>query len=546
MATLSASAQIRHQEKLLEELGYRFCVRDERAVLDGLRVNGEIDEMYTLETATVVDEFFCFLRELGVWKKLEEIEAPDRKRKMLPLLPMILLYFLKILSGIKSMNSLPDLLFANRGLMRLVGFNGRVLENGLCQRGDHSRKGEKRSIPLCPDTLRNNLVRIPQEMVSDFFNEVIRALAKFGAYGRRVRGHIDASALITTDKGKDAGRITQKRTICTKSGELREFDVNVHGWKFTTLWDAKSGLPLAVGFGKIDQGDRQFTLDVIDQARKNLKESGSAINEVALDGGYLDGPDLYKLASRGLTWITRGWTSLNVVKEAVELAQTGGGVRRERTRKIFRGKGRNKHAVELRTRVVGISGLESFTTYGPEEISQSAANRRDFESITVNAVVVEEWDGKIPDSPEVYITNGSVDDPLSVFNAYDERSEIENRLHREVKQSYLMERLPQKSEAGAYVHVYFVMALYALARTFRAWVRQEEDQAMRGRGSSLESFRARIKRENTNIVIVFDGEHYGIFDVTDLMSVAGGMKFRKGQPTRTWEEIYIKYTSRPP
>jgi hypothetical protein len=82
MSELAPETLIRHEEQLLEELWYRLCSRDERAVLEGLRVHGEVDSMYGLETATVVDEFFCFLRELGCWEKLETLEPADRKREM--------------------------------------------------------------------------------------------------------------------------------------------------------------------------------------------------------------------------------------------------------------------------------------------------------------------------------------------------------------------------------------------------------------------------------------------------------------------------------
>jgi hypothetical protein len=502
--------------------------------------------MYGLETATVVDEFFCFLRELGLWEKLETLEPADRKREMLGLAPMVLLYFLKVLSGIKAMDALPELLFANRGLMRLVGFSGHVLEKGLCKRGEHRRKGEKRSIPLCPDMMRNNLVGMTLETVSGFFNDTVRALAGFGAYGRNIRVHIDASTIVTTEKAKDAGKITQKKTVRTKTGEVREYEVHVYGWKFTTLWDAKSGLPLASGFGKINRGDREFIFRIIEQARENLAGSGSKLCEVVMDGGYLDGTDLYTLDRQGLRWFTRGRVSLNVVKEAVELSNTGHGIARERTRTVVRGKGKNACKVELQTRVVGIAGLESFDTYGPADRIPGAANSQAFRPVPVNAVVVKEWDGNVPEDPEVYLTNGPVEDPLAVADAYDERSEIENRLHRELKQSYHLEHLLQKSEPGAYVHLYLLLSLYALVRAFRVWKREEDQRAVRGRGSTLQSFRKDIERENLGLVIVFDGEHYGIFVFADLMSVMAGTKFRELSPVRTWEDLYLKYTGRPP
>lgn len=536
-----------HQQHLLEELNYRWSVRDEEKVLDALRNQGEVDALYSLESATVVDEFFCFLRELGLWERLEGISLPDPKRETVPLIRLLLLYFLKILSGIESLHALPELLFSNQALMRLVGFSGHQIEQGLTRRGEHRRKGEKRSLPLCPQVIRNQLVCLSLETVTDFFNQAIGALARYGAYGRKIRGHLDATPLLTTEKAKDAGCITQKKTVRTKSGELRHFEVRVYGWKITTLWDAKSGLPLAAAFGKIDQGDRQFTFEVIQQAIRNLDGSGSKLEEVVFDGGYLDGEDFYELDRMGLTWLTRGRVTLNVVEEAVELAECGAGVAAERSRTVTRGKGKNAIQEELRSRVVGVSDLGCFNTYGPPGQSPSQMNRKDFAPAKINAVVVREWEGKVPEEPEVYLTNGPVKDPLRMADAYDQRSEIENRLHRELKQSYTLNNLLQKSEPGAYVHVFLVLTVYALIRAYRTWVREEEEQATRGRGSSLRSFRAKIQRENRDLVVVFDGAYYGLFEMADLMTVLGNIKLKdRDSGPQSWEDLYQKYAGKSP
>ena len=161
MTSLAKADLAKHQRHLLEELSYQWSVRDEGRVLDALRNQGEVDAMYSLESATVVDEFFCFLRELGLWERLEGMAFPDQERENVPLIRLLLLYFLKILSGIESIHSLPELLFSNRALMRLVGFSGHQIEHGLTRRGEHSRKGEKRSLPLCPQVIRNQLVCLP-------------------------------------------------------------------------------------------------------------------------------------------------------------------------------------------------------------------------------------------------------------------------------------------------------------------------------------------------------------------------------------------------
>lgn len=543
----SSREHIACYRNLCEQLGGELSTRDERAILDGLRKNREADAMYALDTATLVDEFFCFMDELGIFPMLKGLRAEGKQREMIKLLPMLLLYMLKTLLGIDALNATPELLFANQGLMRLVGFNGQILKNGACRRGDHVRKGKKRSVPLCPDTIRNNLVRIQVQEMGDFFNFVISALAKYGVYARKISGYVDGSPIVTSAKAKGAGRITQHKKYTTNKGEVREHEISVYGWKFTSLWDAKSGLPLAVTVGQIQEGDRAFLLETIRQAQKNLEGSGSQLVEVGVDGGYLDGMDLYELNRMGLRWIIRGWTTQLPVREAVELAKVGRGLPvGEREETVKRGRGRNAREEILDTRVVGVAGLESFATYGPPGLSPSAANRRDFISNTINAVVVERWKGKTPEEAEVYLTNASVDMPLQIADWYDERSEIENRHHREIKQSCHFEHLLQKSEAGMYVHVYLVMATYALARAFRTWQREEEDGVIKGRGSSLESFRRKVRAENYNLVIVFDGPYYGIFDLADLAAVLGGFGLREQAVTKTWEELYMKYTGQPP
>jgi hypothetical protein len=45
--------------------------------------------------------------------------------------------------------------------MRWLGFSGRQLKEGLSRRGEHCRKGEKHSLPLCPDVIRKQLMQLP-------------------------------------------------------------------------------------------------------------------------------------------------------------------------------------------------------------------------------------------------------------------------------------------------------------------------------------------------------------------------------------------------
>jgi hypothetical protein len=61
------------------------------------------------------------------------------QREMLPCEQYALLYGLKTLFGIESINAPPALLFSEKALMRLVGFNAQQVWRGVCQRGATKR-----------------------------------------------------------------------------------------------------------------------------------------------------------------------------------------------------------------------------------------------------------------------------------------------------------------------------------------------------------------------------------------------------------------------
>ncbi|RZB34741.1 MAG: hypothetical protein SRB1_00509 [Desulfobacteraceae bacterium Eth-SRB1] len=55
------------------------------------------------------------------------------------------------------------------------------------------------------------------------------------------------------------------------------------------------------------------------------------------------------------------------------------------------------------------------------------------------------------------------------FNRYDDRSLIENKLFREVKQNWHLMHPPKKTKDGVCVHAYMVMVMKALTTAFLKW-----------------------------------------------------------------------------
>jgi hypothetical protein len=178
------------------------------------------------------------------------------------------------------------------------------------------------------------------------------------------------------------------------------------------------------------------------------------------------------------------------------------------------------------------------------------------------------------------LTNAPVDQPWLIVDAYDDRSWIENGLFRNSKQFWRLSRwFPQKSEAGVRSHLTFVVMLIALATAYRLWQKGQQSPAQpeptsplptyrlidtqtgeviaepppsQSRSTHLASpvllwsnsaetetpatpilahsllggqgparWRRQLQQENRDKVIVFIGQHYGIFDTHELLVLLG-------------------------
>ena len=148
-------------DKITENLAERLCWavahRDDSRVARRLYRKQEIDGVYRLDEGAVLDDFFHFLQAVGVMALLEQSQGAAIQREMIAFAQYVLLYGVKTLFGIESMNALPRLLFSDEALMRLVGFNVHQVRDGVCQRGAAKRQHARAPTPMCPDTLANNI-----------------------------------------------------------------------------------------------------------------------------------------------------------------------------------------------------------------------------------------------------------------------------------------------------------------------------------------------------------------------------------------------------
>jgi hypothetical protein len=121
-------------QNLAEQLRWEVARRDDTRIARRLYRKQVVDGVYRLDEGAVLDDFFYFLDQLGVMALLAEIHGAAVQREMIPFVQYVLLYSLKRLFGIESINALPVLLFSDEALMQLVGFNAQQVDT-VCASG---------------------------------------------------------------------------------------------------------------------------------------------------------------------------------------------------------------------------------------------------------------------------------------------------------------------------------------------------------------------------------------------------------------------------
>jgi Transposase DDE domain len=531
------------REAITTNLAERWCWqvarRDDARVARRLYRKQVVDGVYRLDEGALLDDFFHFLQELGVVDLLGRVRGKAIQREMVPFVQYLLLYGLKTLVGVESMNALPALLLSDEALMRLVGFNATQVREGVCRRSHEKRQGAKAPGPICPDTLAKNIVKLNVRDLEALFNRVIRALAQAGVVRAKVTGIVDGTDLETTAQYEGCGQVTRKRKIADKHGTVREIEVTVYGWKLIVLIDARTKIPLAVRVVPINEHEVLSMRALVTQAQTNL--AGAArLHKVVFDRGFLDGVDLWWLDQHGITFVVPAKENMAVTVDAQAQAAVGEGVTiGHRVHTVRHGQGKTAGSERLETEVVGITGLTTYEQYGTPEHGRHH-NRRDFQPNPINAVVVRKWHNRDygPGGKTVFITNAAVDKPLQPFDDDDDRSLIENCCIKESKQQWSLKHPPQKTARAVRVHVVFTMLMFALATAYRLQCEQEEIGA---EPVGWQRWRRQLLQQTRDKVIVFAQGYYGIFHMAEYSILLGAQLKDIPPGIGTPQEVLAKY-----
>ncbi len=467
----------------------RYCERDDRKVAKDIR-EGKTDIASGTGWA-LMDEFFIFMQEIGFFKLLGKVEGEGYKRIMVALIRLLMTYSAKVLLGIAHLRQVPDLLFKEVSLLKMIGFTAVELRDGICNRG----KGK--SNPMHSKILGDMLSRLTGEECFGIFNGTVKILSKKG-YIPDDAFIMDTSPLETTKLYENCGmkKVTEKKWDRAKKKVVELVDY-VYGFKIGMVQGAKSRIPVSCIFSRIQIHDNNFLVEMIKQAEKNI---GRKIKLLLIDCGFLDGENLWWLHQRGTNFITRARTNMIVSEQIRSFREDkpGGGVYR---------------AEKKDTVLIGVEGLTMYDQYGDEEHGKKA-NRKDFEPNPINGIMVVKYRGEEypPGKEKVFITDLPVDDPFEVLNKYGMRSLIENAGFRELKQGWHIGKFPVKKENAVRAHAILTLSMYALNAAYNT---------DRGQKALQKGIR-RSRRENfqsIHKVIIYSGDYFGIYDIEELMVI---------------------------
>src|SRR5947209_6741598 len=453
-----------------QRLHWQVACRDDTKVGQALYAGEPIEEMHQLSDAGLLDEFFVFLKDLGMLEAFEQVSQSGVQRTLVPTVQFVLLYLLKVLLGAESMHELPRVLFSDLALMELVGFNAHQCESGLTKRGDASRTTKQKQGPLTAQCLADNICKLTQEEMEHLFNRMVQLLARRGLFSGKLVVALDGSKLPTPKSYEGCGKLKQTRRVKVKGQkEAATEEYYVYGWKVLVLIEVQTRLPLAMKLVKIQEYEGRWLIPLLEQAQRNLGEHAH-IGTVVIDRGYLDGEDLWRVHQRGIIFVIVGKAKMAVTQDAQGLAK--GERARVRERVVGHGHGKKATQQRLRTEWVGLSALTSYDSYGEAEHTQYA-HRRDYSGQPINAVVVRRWENRVPKGGgTVYLTNGEVSEPFSIFDTYDWRSVIENGIFKEGKHPWHLLRFPKRTQAAVVVHCFFTLLVMGLCTAFRLWQAQ--------------------------------------------------------------------------
>jgi hypothetical protein len=493
------------------------------------------------------------------------------------------LNLVSVISRFLGVSSQPDMyavLLADERWMELLGFNAAEVQSGASGRSvgltGMTRQGQGgtflpaddagtvRTRPegprgaFSPQTVADHEAALPAEKLSKALNAVVRRLAELGYFEPRLHTITDTTDQEVPPSFEGAGMVSKKVKVKTKARRPKKVKVTLLGFKVWYLMDVKTGIPLAFTFDTINRPDNEHAKTLVSQAIENLKDYATIVS-LALDRGFLDGDLLWWLKEeKGIDWVCPSKEQMAVTDEArtkvgtallaaaplfpefgalpPEQRELAVARRLAQTGKPSQGvRFAERKINEKRDTLVVAEATDLTLTdfYGKGGSNSSRLNSKKYQPTPLHATVVLNWADVFPqdDSEDsnpdgnqgpLVILSPIVEGALPRYDRYDERSLIENKLNRTIKQHFgLGTSLVRNANAMLSATVFSTLALL-LDRAFRIHLDQMYDHLDK-RGERLGVLR--YHRQETvsmrhKVIIAMD-DRYGILHLREFAKLAG-------------------------
>lgn len=442
----------------------------------------------------VADEFFALMDQVGILDRLTV--KGTYQREMVPMALLMTTYSAKVIMGISSQNQLSTHLFRDAGLLRLIGYTAKQIEEGFCKRG----KG--RTHPIHKDTVADALERLTEEESQGILAGSVTDLVKAKLVADTIFS-MDGMEMAVTKNYPGAGKLIITKEVKDKWGKVKTITSSRYGYLQLSLRGVDSNTVVAARVDKIGKSEHPWVLTLVQAA----KLAGAKVKVLLVDGAYCVGDVLWRLKhEEKVDFIVPADSSMCITEDARALA-------------LFKEGTIIKESSEIRA--VGVKGLTTYAAYKPPSDQRGP-------KLVLNAVVVTRWKGReVPrEEQKVLITSLPVDDPLLIVELYRKRAEMENKLHRELKQGWNIEKFPSKQHLACLAHVYLTLTLYNVACAYKT----ERGQELADRG--IRRLRAAHLGGAAWVLIVYTETEYGIFDVEEFAQLSGNPPKRFHRFTR--------------
>ena len=442
----------------------------------------------------VADEFFALMDQVGILDRLTV--KGTYQREMVPMALLMTTYSAKVIMGISSQNQLSTHLFRDAGLLRLIGYTAKQIEEGFCKRG----KG--RTHPIHKDTVADALERLTEEESQGILAGSVTDLVKAKLVADTIFS-MDGMEMAVTKNYPGAGKLIITKEVKDKWGKVKTITSSRYGYLQLSLRGVDSNTVVAARVDKIGKSEHPWVLTLVQTA----KLAGAKVKVLLVDGAYCVGDVLWRLKhEEKVDFIVPADSSMCITEDARALA-------------LFKEGTIIKESSEIRA--VGVKGLTTYAAYKPPSDQRGP-------KLVLNAVVVTRWKGReVPrEEQKVLITSLPVDDPLLIVELYRKRAEMENKLHRELKQGWNIEKFPGKQHLACLAHVYLTLTLYNVACAYKT----ERGQELADRG--IRRLRAAHLGGAAWVLIVYTETEYGIFDVEEFAQLSGNPPKRFHRFTR--------------